>query len=66
MSEEVTISASVPRVLKRRVYARLALDEMPFRQWLIMQMQTFIGVDQKAMENEGDRIIEHALRKHHV
>ena len=66
MSEEVTISASVPRVLKRRVYARLALDEMPFRQWLIMQMETFIGVDEKAMQIAGDRIVEHALRKHHV
>ena len=58
MPEVVQIKAEIPRDLKRRAFAALALRDEKFTQWLRLQLEAWLReVEQNAGEiasNEGN------------
>ena len=52
MPDDVQVKASVPRDLKRRAFAALALRDEKFNRWLRSQMETWLqeveGADETA------------------
>ena len=63
MEEFVQVKADVPRDLKRRAFAALALREEKFNRWLRTQMETLLQeVEEELQESSDERLVGSATR----
>ena len=56
MEETAQVKAAIPRELKRRAFAALALREEKFKRWLQRELEAFVQeIDERAREGCDDR-----------
>ena len=56
MEELAQIRADVPRDLKRRAFAALALREVKFNRWLRIQMETWLQQVEEPPQEQCDEL----------
>ena len=57
MSEVAQVKAAIPRDLKRRAFAALALREEKFNRWLQRELEEFLQeIDEQQRENSDERL----------
>jgi hypothetical protein len=56
MAETAQVKAAIPRELKRRAFAALALREEKFNRWLQKELEAFLQeIDEHAREGRDER-----------
>jgi hypothetical protein len=54
MEDFVQLKAAVPRLLKRKVYAKFAMRDLKFQTWLNQQLQTWLDEVEETERREAD------------
>ncbi len=57
MEECVQVKAAVPRDLKRRAFAALALREERFNRWLTVQLEALVREGADSDKDNGDELL---------
>ena len=64
MTNTTQVKAAIPRELKRRTFAALALREQRFNHWLRTQMETWLAqVESGEKERNDERLVGSQARR---
>jgi|KBSSwiStaDraftv2_1062776.scaffolds.fasta_scaffold429283_2 hypothetical protein len=56
MEETAQVKAAIPRELKRRAFAALALREVTFKRWVQRELEAFVQeIDKRERESSEER-----------